>query len=569
MAGRLAADVPGRARLRLQVEHGLDARHARLLPAGPDLPPLPPPRADVQPDVRVQRELHPAAVARRGRPRQGLAVPEDGRRDKLAEAREPARAVRATCGRTRARSCCSWAASWPRRASGATSARSTGTCSSSRVTPASRRSCATSTGSTRTSPRCGSSTPTRPGSGGWSPTTPTATCSRSRARPRTASAWSCSPPTCRRSRARATASGCRGPARWRKLSTPTRGTTAAATWATSARRARADPMAQPACVGARYPAALGSSLARARIPVSSTISAPTGDGVAEYPWERPLGARPRADGGVEFRVWAPRAQSVSLRLNGHDRPAGRRRVRNLRDGRRGARRRRLRVRARRPRAARSVLAVAAGRHPRTVPSPRHHRDPRGAAPPPAADGRARDLRITCWDFLGRRDVRCRHRALCRAGGARRHRDRDHARGRVPGPPWLGLRRRVHLRRAIVVRRPARARPISDGSPRRRPGGHPRRRLQPRRRLGDAGARGVRPVLHRQVRDAVGERDQLRRRRVRPGPRVGAPERDRMDPRLRHRRAAARRDPRDLRSEPRAHRGRGGPARPRRFATMRW
>ena len=31
MAGRLAADVPRRARLRLQVEHGLDARHARLL----------------------------------------------------------------------------------------------------------------------------------------------------------------------------------------------------------------------------------------------------------------------------------------------------------------------------------------------------------------------------------------------------------------------------------------------------------------------------------------------------------------------------------------------------------
>ena len=33
VAGRLAPDVPRRARLRLQVEHGLDARHARLLPA--------------------------------------------------------------------------------------------------------------------------------------------------------------------------------------------------------------------------------------------------------------------------------------------------------------------------------------------------------------------------------------------------------------------------------------------------------------------------------------------------------------------------------------------------------
>jgi maltooligosyltrehalose trehalohydrolase len=52
--------------------------------------------------------------------------------------------------------------------------------------------------------------------------------------------------------------------------------------------------------------------------VSSTISAPTGDGAAEYPWERPLGAHPRADARVEFRVWAPRAHSVVLRLGGED-----------------------------------------------------------------------------------------------------------------------------------------------------------------------------------------------------------------------------------------------------------
>ncbi len=52
--------------------------------------------------------------------------------------------------------------------------------------------------------------------------------------------------------------------------------------------------------------------------MSSTISAPTGDGVAEYPWERPLGAHPRADALVEFRVWAPRAESISLRLRGRD-----------------------------------------------------------------------------------------------------------------------------------------------------------------------------------------------------------------------------------------------------------
>jgi maltooligosyltrehalose trehalohydrolase len=34
---------------------------------------------------------------------------------------------------------------------------------------------------------------------------------------------------------------------------------------------------------------------------------------AQYPWERPLGARP-VETGVEFRVWAPRAESVAVRL---------------------------------------------------------------------------------------------------------------------------------------------------------------------------------------------------------------------------------------------------------------
>jgi maltooligosyltrehalose trehalohydrolase len=52
--------------------------------------------------------------------------------------------------------------------------------------------------------------------------------------------------------------------------------------------------------------------------VSSAIAAPTGDRATEYPWERPLGAHLRPDGRVEFRVWAPRAQAISLRLKGHD-----------------------------------------------------------------------------------------------------------------------------------------------------------------------------------------------------------------------------------------------------------
>ncbi len=52
--------------------------------------------------------------------------------------------------------------------------------------------------------------------------------------------------------------------------------------------------------------------------MSSTLSAPVEFGAAEYPWDRPLGARPRGDGATEFRVWAPRAGSVSLRVGGRE-----------------------------------------------------------------------------------------------------------------------------------------------------------------------------------------------------------------------------------------------------------
>src|ERR1700757_1243623 len=48
------------------------------------------------------------------------------------------------------------------------------------------------------------------------------------------------------------------------------------------------------------------------------MPAPVEFGDAEYPWERPLGARPRGDVTVEFRVWAPRAQSILLRVGGRD-----------------------------------------------------------------------------------------------------------------------------------------------------------------------------------------------------------------------------------------------------------
>jgi maltooligosyltrehalose trehalohydrolase len=38
------------------------------------------------------------------------------------------------------------------------------------------------------------------------------------------------------------------------------------------------------------------------------------DALAVYPWERTLGARPLSDGRAEFRVWAPRAETLRLRV---------------------------------------------------------------------------------------------------------------------------------------------------------------------------------------------------------------------------------------------------------------
>jgi maltooligosyltrehalose trehalohydrolase len=40
--------------------------------------------------------------------------------------------------------------------------------------------------------------------------------------------------------------------------------------------------------------------------------------ISDYPWERPLGVRPRGDGTVEARVWAPRAERVAIRIGGAD-----------------------------------------------------------------------------------------------------------------------------------------------------------------------------------------------------------------------------------------------------------
>ena len=108
--GVTRADPPRRPGLRLQVEHGLDARHARLHLARAGPPAVPPQRDDVLDGVRVLGELR-AAVCRTTRSCTARA---------RCSTRSPATAgsrwrrcarCTPTCGRTPASSCCSWARS--------------------------------------------------------------------------------------------------------------------------------------------------------------------------------------------------------------------------------------------------------------------------------------------------------------------------------------------------------------------------------------------------------------------------------------------------------------------------
>src|SRR5207249_3154341 len=94
MAERLAAGAPRGPRLQPEVEHGLDERHAGLLLEGPGASEVPSQQPHVRPDVRLHRELRARALARRGGAPEALAPGQDARR-RLAEVREPARALRA------------------------------------------------------------------------------------------------------------------------------------------------------------------------------------------------------------------------------------------------------------------------------------------------------------------------------------------------------------------------------------------------------------------------------------------------------------------------------------------
>ena len=92
LGGRVAAHVPRRAGIQPEVEHGLDERHPHLHAPRSHPPPLPSRRADLQPDLRLSRELRAADVARRGGARQGIAAGPDARRP-VAEVRQLAALV--------------------------------------------------------------------------------------------------------------------------------------------------------------------------------------------------------------------------------------------------------------------------------------------------------------------------------------------------------------------------------------------------------------------------------------------------------------------------------------------
>ena len=243
----------------------------------------------------------------------------------------------------------------------------------------------------------------------------------------------------------------------------------------------------------------------------------------------PIGAEVRPDGGVHFRVWAPERRRVEVVFEGGERGRGARaRGGRLprRHGRRGRPRHAVPLPARRRGALpRPRLAVPAGRAARAVGGDRPgrlrlvgRRRARDRPRPARSSTRSTSAPSPRGDLGGRRP------RAAGPGRAGHHDRRADARGRLPRPLRLGLRRRRLLRADPPLRPPRRLPPLRRPRPRRGPRGDPRRRLQPlrpRRQLPDQ----VQPPLRLgAAQDRLGRRAELRRRALRPGPRVRAGER---------------------------------------------
>ena len=289
----------------------------------------------------------------------------------------------------------------------------------------------------------------------------------------------------------------------------------------------------------------------------------------EFPFQRRLGAFPLRNERTEFRVWAPNPKTIALRLNGTDHRSSTPASASRGDRRRAARGR-LRVRARRRRRARTparagsrrACAGRRGSSTRTRSSGRTAASARPALPTASSTSCTSARSRPEGTFAGAIPYLA---ALAELGVTAIELMPV---AEFPGERGWGYDGVYQSATQSSYGGPLGLQKLVDAAHAARPGGDPRRRPQPRRRLRDEGAAGLRPVLHREAPHAVGRRAQRRRRAVRRRPRVGVPERGGLGARLPPRRPAPGRHPRDRRLEPRAPRGRDRPPRPRRAARAR-
>ena len=216
-----------------------------------------------------------------------------------------------------------------------------------------------------------------------------------------------------------------------------------------------------------------------------------------------LGATPLDDGRTEFRVWAPQATGVAVRVNGaeHELAAED-------DGAWSARgrlaRRRLRLRPRRRRVAGPVLALSAGRRPRPV---ARRRDPRVRPGPELRldDLVIYELHVGTFTAEGTFEAAIPHLAGLRELGVT-------AIELMPVGTFPGDRNWGYDGVYIWAPHPVYGGPeglarLVDAAHARRPRRDHGRRLQPHR-PGRRRDRRLRAVLHRPARDVLGRRARL-------------------------------------------------------------